>query len=122
MRRMRLIFVAVSLSMICGASMAAAPATQPYLALLRQQLSEHSRPQIPKMTAAAEVAAKHFIGGHALWVAGSQPDFAPEACERAGGLVAIHGLANNSLAASGDVLLFGTRPPMSNADVASIRR
>src|SRR3954467_12769796 len=91
------------LSVLClswtAASHAASPSTnrytatrsttQAYTSLLREQIKDCSRPQLPVISRGAESAADRILGGGTLWVTGSQKEFPAEAVQRAGGLMLI---------------------------------
>src|SRR5215471_12295152 len=72
----------------------ALPATN-YLSLLQESILS-SRSNLTTITASAEGAAREFLFGGNLWVAGRQEDFVAEASGRAGGLMAIAPLGHQT--------------------------
>ena len=74
------------------------------------------REAVPAWIAAADSAAARFLAGGRLWVGGSFPDFDGEACNRAGGLMAIGpmrdmGRTPADTVGSRDVVLLGLHRP-----------
>ena len=63
----------------------------------------------------AERAAGEFLSGGNLWVAGRQADFIAEACQRAGGLMAIAPLGRH-VPATHDVILYAVPGSLDDND------
>jgi hypothetical protein len=80
---------------------------------------EHSRTQVKAMAASADVAAKRVIADRRhLYIAGSQPDFAPEMLERAGGLMCVQSVPRQIN--RGDVILYAARSTLDASDQVKI--
>lgn len=76
------------LAALACCSVVVSAAEDSYLVRLQRVIGE-TRSQLPLLVKSAELAAKEFVAGGNLWVAGRQEDFISEACGRAGGLMAI---------------------------------
>lgn len=85
-----------------------------YIACLQGAVIQ-SRAHLPAFSQSAERAAGEFLAGGNLWVAGRQADFMAEACERAGGLMAIARLADR-VPARHDVVLYAAPGPLDERD------
>jgi len=96
-----LLFFVILLQPEFGARGAAA---EDYIGRLQSTIIQ-SRASVPALTQSAERAAGEFLSGGNLWVAGRQPDFITEACQRAGGLMAMAPLAQH-VPANHDVILY----------------
>jgi hypothetical protein len=87
---------------------------QNYLADLQNAITQ-SRGNLPALTQSAEGAAREFVAGGNLWAAGRQPDFVGEACERAGGLMAVGRLAQQ-VPANHDIVLYAVPGALDDSD------
>ncbi len=96
---------------------AAAPSSN-YLTRLREALAG-SRTNLPAITASAELAARGFLAGGNLWVAGRQDEFMAEACGRAGGLMAIRALGKQ-VPTDQDTILYAVRGQLDQSDKEKI--
>ena len=95
-----IIYVICSLRWVLAADAGAGS----YLSRLQEALSRAGT-NMPAVTQSAEQAAGDFLAGGNLWAAGRQGDFIAEACGRAGGLMSIAQLGEQS-ATNPDVILF----------------
>lgn len=93
---------------------AGAAGAEDYIARLQSTIGQ-SRAHLPELTQTAELAAKQFLSGGTVWVAGRQADFAGEVCQRAGGLAAIAPLAHH-VPASPDVILYAAPGALDDND------
>ncbi|MGO8930471.1 MAG: hypothetical protein ACLQU3_26690 [Limisphaerales bacterium] len=93
----------------------AAPMADNYLSRLRDTVSG-TRSNLATLTQSADHAAKEFLAGGDLWVAGRQADFISEACGRAGGLMAIVALGQQ-VPSSHDIVLYAVPGPLEEADL-----
>ena len=75
-----------------------------YLLALQSTIAQ-TRSNLVTLTTSAEHAAKEFVSGGNLWVAGRQADFIAEACGRAGGLMPISPLGKR-VPTNHDVVLY----------------
>jgi hypothetical protein len=82
----------------------AAAAAENYLSVLQRNIA-HSRSNLAALSTSAGRAANEFVSGGDLWVAGRQADFIAEACGRAGGLMPIAPLGQQT-STSHDVVLY----------------
>jgi uncharacterized phosphosugar-binding protein len=89
-------------------------AAEDYIARLQNEIIQ-SRDHLPALTESAERAASEFLSGGNLWAAGRQPDFIAEACQRAGGLMAIAPLTNQ-VPATHDVILYAVPGSLNDND------
>ncbi len=114
MRRIVLILLAC-----CSVSrLAAAAPSSNYLGRLREALAAiHAN--LPAITTSAELAARGFLAGGNLWVAGRQDDFMAEACGRAGGLMAIRALGKQG-PTDQDTILYAVRGRLEQTDTDKI--
>jgi hypothetical protein len=119
-------YVVMAGSLVCGCASVKSRATsapvQPavrYLALLRVGI-DRTRKQIPMITESAHVAARRIIAGARLYADGSQPDFALELINRAGGLTGIDRVPQK--VNRGDVILYGAQSKLNANDFAKITR
>lgn len=85
-----------------------------YLARLQNTMAQ-TRTNLPALTQSAERAAAEFLSGGNLWAAGRQADFIAEACQRAGGLMAMAPLAQH-IPARHDVVLYAVPGPLDAHD------
>jgi len=85
-----------------------------YLASLQNALA-HARASLAATSASAERAAKEYVAGGNLYVAGRQPDFIAETCGRAGGLMTIAPLGQQ-VPRERDVVLYAVRGDLDAND------
>lgn len=93
---------------------AGAAGAEDYLARLQSTIAQ-TRAHLPALTQSAEHAAGEFLSGGNLWAAGRQPDFIAEACQRAGGLMAMSPLSGH-VPARHDVILYAVPGAISDSD------
>jgi hypothetical protein len=101
-----LLLLLAGLSVACAAPQETAhlrPAER-YLSMVDDAIAA-TRAQVPAMTASAEQAATRLLEGGTVWSAGPQTDFQIEALGRAGGLMSLKQLKDNT-PAKGDVVLY----------------
>jgi hypothetical protein len=89
-------------------------AADDYIGRLQNTIIQ-SRASLPTLTQSAERAAGEFLSGGNLWVAGRQADFIAEACQRAGGLMAVAPLAQH-VPARHDVILYAVPGSIDDND------
>jgi hypothetical protein len=89
-------------------------AAEDYIARLQRAVIQ-SRAHLPALTQSAERAASEYLSGGNLWAAGRQADFIAEACQRAGGLMAIIPLASH-VPANHDVILYALPGSLDDND------
>lgn len=85
-----------------------------YLARLQDGIIQ-SRFRLPALTQSAERAAGEFLSGGNVWAAGRQADFITEACQRAGGLMAMAPLGDH-VPANHDVVLYAIPGSLDDKD------
>jgi hypothetical protein len=93
---------------------ARAAGAEDYIACLQGTIIQ-SRAHLPALTQSAERAASEFLSGGNLWAAGRQVDFIAEACQRAGGLMALAPLADH-VPANHDVILYAVPGSLDDND------
>lgn len=91
-----------------------------YVSRLQQTLLK-SRSRLPEFTKSAEEASARFVAGGTLWVTGRQQDFIDEACGRAGGLMSIRRLGEET-PAKGDIILYAAPGKLNDEDLKSIEQ
>lgn len=92
---------------------------QEYLQLLDRGIS-NSEQQLPVMTISAAEASKRFIAGGKIWADGPRDDFTIEAYARAGGLMSLR-LLKQDTPQRGDVVLYGGGGALGEADFAKFK-
>jgi hypothetical protein len=89
-----------------------------YLSQLQESISS-ARSNLTTITTSAERAAKEFLSGGNIWAAGRQEDFIAEACGRAGGLMAIAPLTQQT-PGSHDVILYAVPGALKTQDLKRV--
>jgi hypothetical protein len=97
---------------------AAAAGTESYLSALQGTLTQ-SRSNLVGLAKSADRAAAEFVAGGNLQVAGRQADFIAEACGRAGGLMAIAPL-NQQTPTKHDIILYAVPGSTKAEDLKAI--
>ncbi len=97
-----------------------APAPENYASRLRRTISQ-TQSNLGTLTKFAERAAREFLSGGNLWVAGRQADFIAEACGRAGGLMAIAPWGRQ-VPTHHDVVLYAVPGALGDGDLSLLKK